>query len=155
MTRVWLIGPEDSITKQIAGRLADCAVASAAAAAPGGAEVAVYRPRLKGGKPDLAEAEEVFRAVAGLPRVVLLSSAAVHAPHHHNLGYVPEEYRSQGSNPIAKAWAELEARFAAHLPGVERIVLRPAPVPARDGSDPFSQLLSGRSAVVPPGFDPA
>src|SRR6185295_1109708 len=154
VTSVWLSGPEDDITKEIAGRLAGCTV-SRAAAPPQGAEVAVYRPRLSGGKPDLAEAEEVFKAAGALPRFVLLSSAAVHAPHHHNLGYVPETYRSQGSNPIAAAWAELEARFAARLPQAERIVLRPAPVPARGGGDPWSRLLSGRAAAVPPGFDPA
>jgi 1-acyl-sn-glycerol-3-phosphate acyltransferase len=156
VTRVWLVGPEDDITNEIAGRLAGLTV-SRAAAPPEGTEVAVLRPRLRGGTglPDLDEAEGFCRAAAGIPRVVLLSSAAVHTPHHHNLGYVPETYRSQGANPIAAAWAELEARLAARLPQAERIVLRPAPVPARDGSDPFSRLLSGRSAVVPPGFDPA
>ncbi len=154
MTRVWLVGPEDGVTAAIAGRLAGCTV-SRAAAPPEGTEVAVYRPRLSGGKPDLAEAEQVFQAAGGLPRFVLLSSAAVHAPHHHNLGYVPETYRSQGANPIAAAWAELESRFEARLPRAERLVLRPAPVPARGGGDPWSRLLSGRAAAVPPGFDPA
>jgi len=148
--KVWLTGPEDSVTTELAGRLAGCLTSS-----PDDAEVAVYRPRLNAGKPDLREAEEVFRQSSRVPRAVLVSSAAVHAPHHHNLGYVPESYRSQGSNPVAQAWSELEARFAARLPAAERIVLRPVTVPARDGSDPFSRLLSGRSAAVPPGFDPA
>jgi 1-acyl-sn-glycerol-3-phosphate acyltransferase len=157
LASIWLIGPEDSITAEIAGRLAGCTVSHAVATPPDGVEVAVYRPRLRGktGVPDLDEAEGFFRAAARLPRIVLLSSAAVHAPHHHNLGFVPETYRSQASNPIAAAWAELEARFAAGLPAAERIVLRPAPVPARDGRDLFSRLLSGRGAAVPPGFDPA
>ena len=87
--------------------------------------MAVYRPRRRDGRPDLAEAEAVFKAAAGLPRFVLLSSAAAHAPHHHNLGYVAETYRSQGANPIAAAWRELETRCAARLPQAETIVLRP------------------------------
>ncbi len=156
MTRAWLVGPEDSVSAEIARRLGS-GVAAAAAALPDGIEVAVYRPRLRGasGAPDLRDAEAFCRTAARVPRAVLLSSAAVHAPHHHNPGYVPEAYRSQGSNPIAAAWAELEARLADGLPQAERIVLRPAPVLARDGSDPWSRLLSGRVAVVPPGFDPA
>jgi 1-acyl-sn-glycerol-3-phosphate acyltransferase len=160
VTRVWLVGPEDRVTAEIAGRLAGCTVSHAAADAPDDVddvEVAVYRPRLRRGSglPDADEAEAFFRAAGRVPRAVLLASAAVHAPHHHNLGYVSESYRSQGSNPVAGAWAELEARFASRLPEAERIVLRPAPVAAPDGNDFFSRLLSGRAAVVPPGFDPA
>ena len=156
MKSVWLIGPEDSVTTEIAGRLAGCEV-SRAAAPPEGAAVAVYRPRLRGktGMPDLDESEGFFRTAARVPRVVLLSSAAAHAPHHHNLGYVAESYRSQGANPIADAWRELEERFAARLPAAERIVLRPAPVAAREGGDFLGRFLSARAAVVPPGFDPA
>ena len=150
MAKIWLTGPEDSVTAEIARRLG-----GRLAAGPEGAEVAIYRPRLSGGKPALEEAEEVFRRVSGLPRAILLASAAVHAPHHHNLGYVSEEYRSQGSNPVARAWSELEARFAAGLPGAERIVLRPAAVAARDSGDFLCRLLAARAAMVPPGFDPA
>jgi len=149
--RVWLAGPDDSVTAAVAGRLGGCVVSHAAAEPPAGVDVAIYRPSLRDGLPDLAEAETVFRNLAGLPRLVLISSAAAHAPHHHNLGYVEESYRSQGSNPIAEAWCALEAR----LPEGETIVLRPAPVAARDGGDLFSDLLSGRAAVVPPGYDPA
>ncbi len=157
MKNVCLIGPEDSVTAAIAGRLEGSTVSRAAAGALDGVEVAVYRPRLRGtaGIPNLGEAEGFCRAAAGVPRVVLLSSAAVLAPHHHNLGYVPESYRSQGSNPVAGAWSELEERFSASLSGAERIVLRPTPVAARDGGDFLCQLLSGRAAAVPPGYDPA
>jgi 1-acyl-sn-glycerol-3-phosphate acyltransferase len=152
--RVWLSGPDDSITAALAGRLGGCAVSRAVAEPPPGVDVAVYRPRLHDGLPDLAEAAAFFRATAGVPRLVLVSSAAAHAPHHHNLGYVDESYRSQGSNPVAEAWRELEARLPV-TGGTEAIVLRPAPVAARDGGDLVSGLLSGRAAVVPPGYDPS
>lgn len=123
-------------------------------------EVAVFRPRLRDdGRPDLHEAEAFFQSVSSRPRLVLLSSAAVHVPSHHNPGYVPESYRSQGSNPIADAWRDLEELAAARLPHVERIVLRPAPLAvrdtARDAGGLFARLFAGRTALVPPGYDPA
>jgi nucleoside-diphosphate-sugar epimerase/1-acyl-sn-glycerol-3-phosphate acyltransferase len=152
---VWLVGPDDSVTAAMARRLGGCEVSHAVAEPPPGVDVAVYRPRPRDGRPDLEEALALLRAAASVPRLVLLSSAAVHAPSHHNLGYVPESYRSQKSNPIADAWHALEGLAAERLPGVETIVLRPAPVAARDAGSLFARLLSGRSAVVPPGFDPA
>ncbi len=149
--KIWLTGPDDSVTAAVAGRLGGCAVSHAVEEPPRGVDVAVYLPRRRGGRPDLAEAEAFCRAAAGVPRLVVVSSAAVHVPHHHNLGYVEETYRSQGSNPIAEAWRELEGLF----PEEAAIVLRPAPLAARDGGDLFSDLLSGSAAVVPPGYDPA
>ncbi len=119
-------------------------------------EVEVFQPRLRDdGRPDLHEAEAFFQSASSLPRLVLLSSAAVHVPSHHNPGYVPESYRSQGSNPIADAWREFEELAAARLPGTEKIVLRPAPIAARDAGGLFAHLFSGRTARVPPGYDPA
>ncbi len=150
MARVWLAGPEDSVTAALAERLDECVVSSAAAPAPGGAEVAVYRPSLRGEPPDLDEVERFCREAGHLPRVVVLSSALVHAPHHHNPGYVAESYRSQGSNPVAEAWRAFEVRCAARLPDAQRIVLRPAAVAARDGKDFLGRPLSARTAVVPP-----
>lgn len=155
---VWLVAPDDSVTTAMAamaGRLGGCTVSHAVTEPPAGVDVAVYRPHLRDGRPDLEEAAAFFRAAAGVLRLVLLSSAAVHAPSHHNLGYVLESYRSQKSNPIADAWRELEERAAVQLPGVETIVLRPAHLAARDAGGLFARLLSGRSAAVPPGFDPA
>lgn len=150
--RAWLTGPDDSVTAAVAGRLGGCAVSHAVAEPPAGVDVAVYRPGARGGRPDLEEAAAFFRAAAGVPRLVLISSAAAHAPHHHNLGYVDESYRSQGASPIAEAWRALEERLPKTL---EAIVLRPAAVAARDGGGLFSDLLAGGSAVVPPGYDPA
>ena len=149
--KTWLTGPDDSITAALAGRLEGCAVSHAVAEPPAGAEVAVYRPRSRDGRPDLAEAAAFQRAAAGVPRLVLVSSAAAHAPHHHNLGYVPEGYRSQASNPIAEAWRQFEALFT----GGETIILRPAHLAARDAGGLYARLLSGGSGVVPPGYDPA
>jgi 1-acyl-sn-glycerol-3-phosphate acyltransferase len=151
--KVWLTAPGDSVTAAVAERLEGCTVSHGVAGAPAGVDVAVFRPRLRDGRPDLEEATAFRRAAAGVPRLVLLSSAAAHAPHHHNLGYVAESYRSQGSNPIADAWRELEALFA-DVAGGETIVLRPAHLAARDAGGLFAHLLAGRLAVVPPGYDP-
>jgi 1-acyl-sn-glycerol-3-phosphate acyltransferase len=150
VTSVWLAAPDDSVTAEIAARLPGCTVSITEP--PSGAEIAVYRPGLRNDKPDLAEAEAFFQRAAGSRRGVVLSSAAIHTPHHHNPGYVPEPYRSQGSNSLSEAWRELAAE---RLSGVETIVLRPAHVAARDAGGLFARLFSSRSAVVPPGFDPA
>ncbi|HEY4576176.1 MAG TPA: hypothetical protein VIJ26_19495, partial [Thermoanaerobaculia bacterium] len=79
--KVWLTGPDDSVTAAMAGRLGGCTVSHAVEEPPQGVDVAIYRPSMRDGLPDLAEAEGVFRNVAGLPRLVLISSAAAHAPH--------------------------------------------------------------------------
>ncbi len=147
MARLLLDGPEDFVAALLAGRV------------EGGGEAGtvVYRPRLIEALPDLEAAGAAFAGLAfqGPGRLVLLSSAAALDPSHHNPGYVAESFRPEGSHPVARAWRDLEDLAAAKLPDWERIVLRPAPVVARDGADPFSRLLQGRSAVVPPGFDPA
>ena len=103
--KIWLTGPGDGVTAAVAGRLGGCTVSRAVTEPPQGTDVAVYLPRRREGRPDLAEAEAFCRAAAGVPRLVVVSSAAAHAPHHHNLGYVEEAYRSQGSNPIAGSLA--------------------------------------------------
>ncbi|HEV7787050.1 MAG TPA: 1-acyl-sn-glycerol-3-phosphate acyltransferase, partial [Thermoanaerobaculia bacterium] len=121
--------------------------------------VVVFRPQLApgGAVPDLAAAADVLAGWARRrpPRLVLLSSAAALDPSHHNPGFVAESYRPEGANPIARAWRELEALAAAKLPETERIVLRPAPVAAREDADFIARRLAGASAVVPPGYDPA
>ena len=150
--KIWLCGPADGVTAAVAGRLAEATVSCPPAPPPPGAEVAVYLPRRRAGRPDLAEAEAFFRAAAGLPRLVVVSSAAALPPHHHNLGYVDEAYRSQGDDPIAGLWRRLEEMAPE---GPETIVLRPASLAARDGGDLLSELLSRRAAVVSPGYDPA
>ena len=120
--------------------------------------VVVFLPRLApgGAVPDLAAAADDLAGWArGRPaRLVLLSSAAALDPSHHNPGFVPESYRPEGSNPVARAWRELEALAAAKLPAAERLVLRPVPVAAREGGGFIARRLAGSSAVVPPGYDP-
>lgn len=151
MARLLVDGPEDSVTALLTERLERVR--------GGDAVVAVYRPRLvpSGTGPDLDLAGAAFArlAVREAGQLVLISSAAALDPSHHNPGYVAESYRPEGTHPVARSWRELEALAAAWLPDWERIVLRPAPVVSRDGDDPLSRLLRGRSAVVPPGFDPA
>jgi len=166
--RIRIAAPEDSVTAAIAARLAASPAAAeverggvVAAGAGAGArfDLVVYRPRpdpRRPAAPDLAAAAADLAACAGLEprRLVLLSNAAALAPHHHNLGYVAESYRPAKTNPIARAWRELEALAAARLPRAERIVLRPAPVAALDGGDSFARLLARRAALAPPGYDP-
>jgi len=154
--RRWIVaGPEDSVDR----RLVECLSEPLPDAGWDGREVLVYRPTLLGDGicPDLAAAESVFATLRpDVPRrLVLLSSAAAFDPSHHNTGYLTESQRPPGRHPVARAWLDLEALAAARLPHVETIVLRPPPVIARDGRDFFSRLLRSRSAVVPPGYDPA
>jgi 1-acyl-sn-glycerol-3-phosphate acyltransferase len=142
-------GPDDSISRLLVERLSGIEDNAAAV---------VYRPQLcgKGERPDLEAAEAYFEtlAVDGTERLVLLSSAAALDPHHHNSGYLAESHRPAGRNPIARVWLDLEALAEARLPHLEKIVLRPAPVISRDGDDFFSRLLRGRTAAMPPGYDP-
>lgn len=154
MTGLWIVGPDDSVTSALAGRLG-IAASHVPEDVPEGVEMAVYRPRIaETGGPDPGDVEPFFRSVPRLRRLVLLSSSRALAPSHHNQGYVPEGYRSQGSHPVAAAWRELEERAVERLPGTEVLVLRPVPVAARDSTDPVCRLLSGRAAFAPPGYDP-
>lgn len=172
MARVVLVGPADSLTLLIAERLTTSRTMSAPAAdyddlLAEGAEAVVYRPAAAGRKdarPDLADAERFADACARGPaphgrpqRIVLLSSAAAHAPSHHNTGYLKEEEQPRGNHPVARAWRELEKRIGERLTGAgaEVIVLRPAPVAVRDGQDYLCRLLRGKAAVVPAGYDPS
>lgn len=152
MSRVVLVAREDAVTRTVAARLG-CAIVPPGTAVE--AEVAVYRPSTRDLKPDLAEGARALAALSSAPRGILLSSTAALDPSHHNLGFVAEDYRSAGANPIAAAWRKLEERALAQL--AEPLILRPAPVVRRGkgGADFFSRLLSARAAVVPPGYDPA
>lgn len=168
MARVVLIGPPDSLTPFLAERLASlgscaCRTVQSPSAAyedllAGGIEAIVYRPPLAGRKdarPDLADAERLAAAcVRHRPRrVVLLSSAAAHAPSHHNTGFLREDERLRTDHPLADAWLKLEERLTDT--GAEVVVLRPAPVAVRDGRDYLCRLLRGKAAVVPAGYDPS
>src|SRR5437016_3360511 len=74
----------------------------------------VYAPPTPGrtGVPDPNHARLVFDAcaAAGIRHVMVLSSAAVYAPHHHNRGLLTEDCQScrGADNAIADAWRDLE-----------------------------------------------
>jgi 1-acyl-sn-glycerol-3-phosphate acyltransferase len=161
MARILLIGPDDGATAAVAARLAPLGEVRRRRAGElsGGIEApaAVYRPSPVPGsmEPDLAEADAVLGALAGVPRLVLLSSSAIQVPSHHNPGYHPEPYKCRGDNPIAAAWRTLEERAAARLAGADLLALRPAPVLAPGAADFWNRLLSRRVATVPAGYDPA
>jgi nucleoside-diphosphate-sugar epimerase len=167
---VVVVGPDDSITATIARRLACRQVRAAdlASLAEPGA-VLIYRPSFsapRSARPDLQEAEALLRRCvaekgsARPSRVIVLSSTRVHPPDHHNPGYLPESHRPRNPHPVSRAWRDLEFLAGSLLGegGIELLVLRPAPVLARDltpeGSDPFSWMLAGGSVPLPAGYDP-
>jgi len=166
MARVVIIGPSDSLTGLLAERLAASPASTAEDFLSGGADAVVYRPPLAGrrdARPDLADADRFAEACSrglagrgGALRVVLLSSAAVHPPSHHNTGYLEEDEKLAAQHPIASAWRELERRVGGRLTeaGAEVVVLRPAPVAVQDGQDHLCRLLRAKAAVVPAGYDP-
>ncbi len=165
MARVVLIGPSDSLTALLAERLSSRTVPAPAASYEGvlaEGDAIVYRPPLAGrrdARPDLADAERFAEACArgGARRVILLSSAAVHQPSHHNAGYLEEGGKPLTGHPIALSWRELERRVGERLSdaGAEVTVLWPAPIAVCDGQDYLCRVLRGKAAVVPAGYDPS
>jgi 1-acyl-sn-glycerol-3-phosphate acyltransferase/nucleoside-diphosphate-sugar epimerase len=136
--------------------------AFAAALAAGPAAV-VYRPSARAGVgPDLAEAEDLFAAAPAAPsaRWVLVASAAVYDPSHHQPGHLAES-RPGGRHPIARRWLALEELAEKRL-GKERklgkeglAILRPATVGGRGGGDPLGRLLLRRLAFPVVGYGAA
>ena len=149
---------------RIAGRSGALAaeLARALADVPCAQPTLVYLPHWAGGgsaAPDLNQARQFFAsdALRDAASVVLISSAAVFTPCHHNLGLTCENIRSVrgGANPIARAWLDLE-ELAAKSCGLDQrlTVLRAAPVLTEDGEDPLASLLYGGIACPLPGYDP-
>ncbi len=106
--------------------------------------------------PDLALARALAERLAAIPfqQVIVVSSAAVYPPDHHNVGLLGEDaFIAAGRSEIADAWREAErvVRVIGER-GAVRTVLRPAAV--LDGGDYFSRLMTGRVAVTYPGHDP-
>lgn len=146
-------------------------VAEALAARRPGA--AVYLAACRGAdgfQPDLEDAEACFTALArtGVPRVVVVASAAVNEPSHHHAGHLGEDRltvrRGVASTGAAAAerWAELE-ELAARCLGPSGVapggtpaatLLRPTAVVIPGGLDPFSRFLSRSVAFTLPGHDP-
>jgi 1-acyl-sn-glycerol-3-phosphate acyltransferase/nucleoside-diphosphate-sugar epimerase len=118
------------------------------------------RPRGADTGPDVAAARAICERLTSVPlaHVVLISSAAVYAPHHQHTGLLNEAaFIARGRSAIADDWHDVE-RLTAMI-GTQsgaakpaRSVLRPAAV--LDGGDYFSRLLGGRVACTYPGHDP-
>jgi 1-acyl-sn-glycerol-3-phosphate acyltransferase/nucleoside-diphosphate-sugar epimerase len=110
--------------------------------------------------PDRAAARALCERLASVPlaQVVVMSSAAVYAPHHQHTGLLSETaFIARGRSTIADDWHDVErltemigAQSGAAKPA--RTVLRPAAV--LDGVDYFSRLLRGKLAWTYPGHDP-
>ncbi len=113
-----------------------------------------------GGVPDLDEAARVFEAAAGagVGHLILISSAAIHAPSAHHAGHVSEaRLSSRHVHPIATAWLDLEqlAERSAEDSDTDLAILRPAAVVVRGGGDFINRLLAGKIVFPLPGFDPS
>jgi 1-acyl-sn-glycerol-3-phosphate acyltransferase len=110
--------------------------------------------------PDTAAARAMCERLASVPlaQIVVISSAAVYAPHHQHTGLLSEtSFVANGRSAIADDWREVErltemagSRSGGAKPA--RSLLRPAAV--LDGTDYFSRLLTGRLAVTYCGHDP-
>jgi 1-acyl-sn-glycerol-3-phosphate acyltransferase/nucleoside-diphosphate-sugar epimerase len=133
------------------------------AAALSGFDTLVFSPVPPGGvtiAPDLVATRAVCERLASVPlkHLVAISSAAIYAPHHQNVGLLDEEaFLPEGKSDIADAWREFErlTSLVGQRSGGDppvRTVLRPAAV--LDGGDYFSRLLTARVGVTYPGHDP-
>ena len=127
-----------------------------------GVDTAVYCPSLVDPKamiPNRAEAAAAMEACrrAGLSNVVLIASAAVYGATPFNPGLARELHMSPrgGRGPISDQWLKLENQARELLTDEIRLtILRPAPLLADDGLQPFSQLFRQASAATAPLFDP-
>lgn len=113
------------------------------------------------GLPDSRDARAVLTrlAEAGIPRVIVVSSAAVWEPSHRHPGHVAEEPLTlcRQDLPVVRAWRELEARaeeLLAARPGTTLSLLRPTPTPVPGGRDFWSRWLAGELGGPLPGYDP-
>jgi 1-acyl-sn-glycerol-3-phosphate acyltransferase/nucleoside-diphosphate-sugar epimerase len=150
----------EALTEALGAELLGAGDGLVASLAAGGPRVVVYAPTRRAGGPSETAAEAVLSSLAAAPveRVVVLSSAEVYDPHHHNDLYAGEGHPPRPHvNPIAARWRRFEAAaegaFAARRERL--VVLRPAAVPLAGGEDFWSRLLlGGRLAATLPGHDP-
>lgn len=123
----------------------------------------VYAPGPANGRtigPDVEAVRAFSERIASVPfkQTVVVSSAAVYAPSHQNVGLLDESaFIPAGRSDISDAWQAVEeiARQIGERSGTrapDRAVLRPAAV--LDGSDYFSRLFTSRVAITYPGHDP-
>lgn len=124
-----------------------------------GHEGVVYFPGSFGkwGAPnDAAQVDQQLKAIAdsGIPKVVILSSAAIHPPRHTHPCLVGEIKPARASeDPIAGPWIKLELAAATHLKGAT--LLRPAATPVKGGACLMSRRLGKGVGVTIPGHDPS
>jgi nucleoside-diphosphate-sugar epimerase/1-acyl-sn-glycerol-3-phosphate acyltransferase len=126
-----------------------------------GASLVVYRPPsdARGLGPDLDDARALFAAcrAAGVGRVILVASTAICEPSHQHAGMTaePRVLPPRWRNRVARRWGELEALAAAELAGIPLVILRAAPVAARDGEGFLPRLVAARVAPALAGHDPS
>lgn len=168
MSNVVVIGGDAALTDLLATGLeaspgvASCRTARAAGdlekPSPEEIDVLVVAPGEERGFPAVDAAERAVAALAGVPHVVLISSAAVNEPNAHHPGLVSEERLPalRKGNAVARGWRELEERVRQALAGTPATltVLRPAALVVPGGQGFWSRLFAGRVAFTPPGFDP-
>lgn len=104
----------------------------------------------------------------GARRLVVVSSAMVHAPSHRHTGHLAEDRlpRRPPENRIARRWRALEDQATEAVPAPPRttsgigtpapdvVILRPTAVLLADTGDPVGRLIHRRLALVPAGYDP-
>jgi 1-acyl-sn-glycerol-3-phosphate acyltransferase/nucleoside-diphosphate-sugar epimerase len=141
----------------------DMALARDPSSALEGAAAVVYLPTLRrapNAGPDLAEARRALRVCreAGVPRVIVLSSAEAYGASPRNPGLIAETraLARDAKTAVSTAWLELEIVAREQLASHAILtILRPCPVPMRGREDYFSRLLTSGVAVTVPGHDPS
>ena len=168
--RVLLIETRDELAKQLVAKLAASASITACHRAQADdldkeprPDVVVLSPyhlsSRHGDGPDLKASETALAWCAkhDVPRVVLISSACVYGPHHHNPGLMREtrELTQRSGNSISRRWQEFEATAQRLLPdGAKLTTLRPAWTLV-SGCDDFPVRLFRRALATPLlGYDP-
>jgi 1-acyl-sn-glycerol-3-phosphate acyltransferase/nucleoside-diphosphate-sugar epimerase len=119
----------------------------------------VYAPPLSppgGMAPDLPAARALFDALRGArpAHLVVVSSAAIYGASHPNVGLMNEEsFIADRGRDVVRRWMGLE-RDAAGAGTDETVLTLLRPAAVLEGTDYFSRLLAGRTAVTYPGHDP-
>lgn len=184
MARIVVIGERESVAAALMNRLRESPIVETCLRLPQSAnrpghragdcaklfqelaiDTVIYSPLSPAGEFEaacLADAEAVLGECnsAGITKVVLLSSAAVYGASCRNPGRITEDRPTSRNvrDPIATQWNKLESlakRCLNKHTEVKLTILRPVPVPARDGADYFSRLFSKSLALALPGYDPS
>ena len=171
MTRVALLGSGDETASVIAATLdrrpgLECVVLDLSDGPSGvarvmDADVVVYLATSHGRKglpPGVAATGELCEELAGsgVPRVIVVSSAAIFPARHVHPGLVEESrLPARAVNRVADLWAAFEAQAQERLAALELTILRPAATPTVSGHDHPSRILTAKLAVTCAGHDPS